>query len=183
MKYTSEVFARLSKGQFVSSNSIDPQVRAVYTDIEENQAEYESFFEQIDFQLAAGDGYYYFSRREAKVTTENKLRSLLPWIDYLDFLKTYDATFDAGTQFNSAQIEVRVASDIELKEKMSRLFPDKQSVRDKTEALVANLVNAGYAEEVNTIEGMYQVTNAFRYIQNLIDCINIDEEVRDEIPE
>lgn len=183
MKYTNDVFQRLSRGQFISSNSIDPEVRAIYNDIEECQAEYEDFFAKIDFVLSAGDGYYYFSRREPKVATENKLRGLLPWIDILDFLKTYDTSFGAGTQFNSAHIEVRVSSDPDLKDKLAHLFTEKNSVRDKLDAIVEMLTKQGYAEEVNPAEGMYQVTTAFRYIENLMDCINIDEEVKDEIPE
>ena len=54
MKYTSEVFQRLSRGQFLSSNSIDANTRAIYNDVEENQQEYEDYFNQIDFQLSTG---------------------------------------------------------------------------------------------------------------------------------
>lgn len=66
MKYTSEVFQRLSKGQFLSGNSIDAETRAIYNDVEENQQEYEDYFKQIDFQLSAGDGFYYFSRKRGE---------------------------------------------------------------------------------------------------------------------
>ena len=183
MKYTSEVFQRLSKGQFISSNSIDFETRAIYNDIEENQQEYEEYFRLIDFILSAGDGFYYFSRREARVNIENKLQSLFSWIDYLDFLNTYDTTFDAGTQFSLAQMEIRLSADLELKEKLSRLFQDKQSNRDKLEALANAMLNMGFAEQTNEAEGRYQVTSAFHYIEQIISCINIDEEVKDEIPE
>ena len=183
MKYTSEVFQRLSRGQFISSNSIDAVTRAIYNDIEDNQQEYEDYFSQIDFQLSAGDGFYYFSRKEAKVIVENKLQSLFSWIDYLDFLKTYDTSFDAGTQFSLAQIEVRLSSDLELKEKILPLFPEKTSTRDKIEALAGTMVNMGFAEQVNEMEGIYQVTSAFHYIEQVIMSINIDEEVKNEVPE
>ena len=183
MKYTSEVFQRLSRGQFISSNSIDAETRAIYNDIEDNQQQYEDYFSQIDFQLSAGEGFYYFSRKESKVIVENKLQSLFSWIDYLDFLKTYDTTFGAGTQFNLAQIEIRLSTDLELKEKLSQLFADKSSNRDKIEALAATMVNMGFAEQVNEMEGLYQVTSAFHYIEQIIMCININEEVKDEIPE
>jgi hypothetical protein len=183
MKYTNEVFQRLSRGQFISSNSINPDTRAIYNDIEEYQSDYEKYFELIDFQLSSGDGYYYFSRKEQKVTTENKLKSLTPWIDYLDFLTNYDTTFEAGTQFTPAQIEVRVASDVELRDKLEHIFEDKQSIRDKIEALANVLASQGFAEVVNEVDGKYQVTMAFRYITNIIECLNIDEEVKDEIPE
>ena len=182
MKYTSEVFQRLSRGQFISSNSIDAETRAIYNDIEDNQQQYEDYFNQIDFQLSAGEGFYYFSRKESKVIVENKLQSLFSWIDYLDFFKTYDTTFGAGTQFNLAQIEIRLSTDLELKEKLSQLFADKSSNRDKIEALAQALVNMGFAEQVNEMEELYQVTSAFHYIEQIIMCININEEVKDEIP-
>jgi hypothetical protein len=120
MKYTSEVFQRLSRGQFISANSILPEVRAIYNDIEDNEKEYIDYFSQIDFQLESGDGYYYFARHEQKVIIENKLRALYAWTDYLDFLTSYDSTFGAGTQFTLAQIEVRVGCDVELNLNISR---------------------------------------------------------------
>ena len=80
-------------------------------------------------------------------------------------------------------MEIRLSSDIELKEKLTRLFPDRQSNRDKLEALAGVMVNMGFAEQTNETEGRYQVTSAFNYIEQIISCINIDEEVKDEIPE
>ena len=183
MKYTSEVFQRLSRGQFLSSNSIDANTRAIYNDVEENQQEYEDYFNQIDFQLSSGDGFFYFSRNESKVIIENKLQSLFSWIDYLDFLKTYDTAFDAGTQFSLVQMEVKLSMIPGLKEKLSQMFPDKISNRQKLEALVDTLESMGFAELVNEADGTYQVTNAFHYIEQIILCINIDEDVKDEIPQ
>ena len=119
MKHTSEIFQRLSNGKFISANSIDPASRALYNDLEENQQDYADYFSQIDFQLCAGDGYFYFARKEAKINVENKLQGLLQWI----------------------------------------------------------------AEQISEIEGMYKVMSAFHYIENIIDCINISEEVSNEIPE
>ena len=80
-------------------------------------------------------------------------------------------------------MEVQLGANLELKDKLQNIFPDKVSNHDKLEALVASLVSMGFAEEVNEIEGFYQVTSAFHYIENIIDCINISEEVSDEIPE
>ena len=183
MKYTSEVFQRLSRGQFISSNSIDADTRAIYNDIEENLQEYEHYFNQIDFQLISGDGFFYFSRKETKVITENKLQSLFSWIDYLDFLKTYDTAFDAGTQFSLVQMEVKLSTIPGLKEKLAELFPDKTSNRQKLESLAGAMENMGFAELVNEADETYHVTNAFHYIEQIILCINIDEDVKDEIPQ
>ena len=183
MKYTSEVFQRLSRGQFISSNSIDAETRAIYSDIEENLQEYEDYFSKIDFLLGSGDGFYYFSRKEAKVITENKLQSLFSWIDYLDFLKTYDTTFDAGTQSSLVQMEVKLSTIPGLKEKLAQMFPDKSTNRQKLEALAGAMESLGFAELVNEADSTYQVTNAFHYIEQIILCINIDEDVKDEIPQ
>ena len=183
MKHTNEVFQRLSRGQFISANSIQAETRAIYNDIEDNEKEYADYFSQIDFQLESGDGYYYFARAEQKANIESKLRSLYVWTDYLDFLTSYDSTFGAGTQFTLAQMEVRVGSDVELKDKVARLFDDKPSTHDKLLALATAMTTQGFAELVSEEEGMYQVTNALRYITHIMDCINIDEEVKDEIPE
>lgn len=111
------------------------------------------------------------------------MQGLLQWIDYLDFLKAYDTSFDVGTQFDIAQMEVQLRSNLELKEKLQGLFPEKSSNRDKLEALVGKLVDNGFAEQISEIEGMYKVMSAFRYIESIIDCINISEEVSNEIPE
>lgn len=183
MKYTSEVFQRLSRGQFISGNSIDVDTRTIYNDIEENQQEYEDYFSRIDFQLNSGEGFFYFSRKEAKVIIENKLQSLFSWIDYLDFLKSYDTAFDAGTQFSLVQMEIKLSTIPGLKEKLAQMFPDKPSNRQKLEALAGALENMGFAELINEAEGTYQVTNAFHYIEDIILCINIDDYVKDEIPQ
>ena len=183
MKYTNEIFQRLSQGQFISSNSVDTETRALFDAIDDNPEAYERYFKEIDFQLSTGDGYYYFSRNETKVIVANKLQSFFSWIDYIDFLKTYDTSFSAGTQFSLAQIEIRLATELELKEKLSHLFVEKQSNREKIEALAEALKNKGFAELINEREGMYQITSAFHYLEQIILCININEEVKDEIPE
>ena len=183
MKYTSEVFLRLSRGQFISDNSVDSDTRAIYADIEENQADYEDYFRQIGFILSSGDGYYYFSREEQSVDIERKLQAVYHWIDYLDFWKTFDTSFDAGSQFNLAKIEHRLSSDIELKEKLTSLCPDKKTNREKIKSLADALVSAGYAEEINETEQTFQVTSAFHYIEQLIMCINIEEETKNAISE
>lgn len=181
MKYTSEIFQRLSRGQFISSNSINADTRAIYNDIEENQQEYEEYFGHIDFHLSSGNGFYYFSRKEAKVNIENKLQSLFSWIDYMDFLKTYDTAFDAGTQFSLVQMEVKLSTIPGLKEKLEQMFPDRPSNRQKLEALAGAMENMGIAELVNEADSTYQVTNAFHYIEQIILCINIDEDMKEEV--
>ena len=66
MKYTEEIFNILSKGGFISSNSVSPAMKRYYDAIEEELAEYYEYYKGIGFYLEGGDGYYLFTRREAK---------------------------------------------------------------------------------------------------------------------
>ena len=183
MKHTKEIFQRLSRGQFISSNSVDRDIRTLYNDIEENQQEYTDYFSQIDFQLMGGDGYFYFSRNEARQTLENKLQAFFKWIDYIDFLKTYDTTFGAGTQFRVSNLEGRMASDLELREKLGNLRIDETTNHDKIRRIADDMANLGFAELVNAADEEFQVTNAFNYLEQILMCFNINEDLDDEIPE
>ncbi len=183
MRYTSEVFNLLSGGKFLSENSIQPMAKAMYDDVEENFSEYAVYFGKIDFTLEAGDGYFYFSRKEAKGSTERKLKNFFKWIDYLDFLKAYDNTFSQGTQFNLAEMETRLQTNIEMKDKLADLPIDKTSNREKLEYIVSDLTRQGFAEKTDEIRCVYQVTSAFRYLEDIIQIININEETEHEIPE
>ncbi len=181
MNYTKEVFKLLSDGRFLSSNSVTPMGKAIYDDVEEHFAEYAEYFDKIDFHLEAGNGYFYFSRKEQRTTTEQKLKSFYNWIDYIDFLKTYDSTFGQGTQFNLAEMETRLSTNVEMKEKLAELPIEKTSNRDKLEQLAKELTRQGFAEVIDEIDGRYQVTSAFNYLEEIISIINISEEEENEI--
>ena len=63
IKQTAEIFEILSKGGFISSDSTNPNIRQLYTVIEDNQSELYDFFAAINFILESGNEYYYFSSR------------------------------------------------------------------------------------------------------------------------
>ena len=107
IKQTAEIFEILSKGGFISSDSTNPNIRQLYTVIEDNQSELYDFFAAINFVLESGNEYYYFSRRENKVDLERKLEIAVRWIDVLDFIKTYDAAFSSGFRFQPADMVVK----------------------------------------------------------------------------
>ena len=119
MKYTEEIFNILSKGGFISSNSVLPAVKRYYDAIEEELAEYYEYYKGIGFYLEGGDGYYLFTRREAKVDLERKLE--------------------------------------------------------------AELEKSGMIELENEHDSTYKVLTAFHYMENLVDCITISEELNDEV--
>ena len=71
----------------------------------------------------------------------------------------------------------------ELKEKASKLFTDKKKFDEVVGKLLKELESMGLIEKENELDGTYKVLAAFHYIEDLIDCITISEEVQNEIPE
>ena len=120
---TQRIYERLSRGEFLSVDSSDTSIRHLYEDIEENFDDYADFFKEIGLQLEAGNGYFFFSRiGEGKQSIEQKLESFSKWLDYLDFLKTYNQSFTAGYQFRKSHLIEQISLDIELKGKAGHLY-------------------------------------------------------------
>ena len=55
---TQRIFELLSKGSFLSVDTTEQEARHLYNDIEENFADYESYFLELGLRLESGDGYY-----------------------------------------------------------------------------------------------------------------------------
>ena len=183
MKRSEEIFNILSKGGFIVSNSIKPQNNQLYDLIEEDEQEYADYIAGIGFQLDKGDGYYYFSRREAKVDLQRKLEAMCKWIDYLDFLTTFNSTFGSGFEFHVEDFLIQINSDLELKEKAKKLFLGKKTNQEIVEKLIKEMETMGVVELIDETERAYKVTAAFHYLEELIDCLTISEEIEDEIPQ
>jgi hypothetical protein len=185
IKQTAEIFEILSKGQFISSNSVDEDLRRLYLVIDENFDELYDYFMAIRFFLTRGDEYVYFVRMESKVDMERKLRQAMKWIDILDFVKSFDNSFGSGFRFTPSDISVRLNLDAELKDKLIGLkkYTEKEKYDESIEKVMEILKKEGFVEEENTISRTYKVTAAFHYLEQLVLSINIPEEVKHEIPE
>lgn len=181
---TQRIYERLSRGEFLSVDSIDASTRHLYEDIEENLEDYTDYFREIGLQLEAGNGYFYFSRiGESKQSIEQKLDSFSKWLDYLDFLKCYNQSFTAGYQFRKSHMMEQISLDIEMKEKANHLFKKygAESLVEIVNKLLQEMQSMGFAECVNELDETYKVTSAFRYVEELVDIIQIANE--DEVPE
>ncbi len=181
---TQRIYERLSRGEFLSVDSTDASVRHLYEDIEENQDDYADFFKEIGLQLESGNGYFYFSRiGEGRQSIEQKLESFSKWLDYLDFLKTYNQSFTAGYQFRKSHLTEQVSLDIELKEKAGQLYR-KYGVGSNLEIvnkLLQEMQTMGFAECISEQDETYKITSAFHYAEDLVNMIQIANE--DEVPE
>lgn len=176
LNYTEEIFNILSRGGFISNNSIQTCVKRCYDAIEDHLSEYDEYYSGIGFRLEAGDGYFFFTRKESKVDLQRKLEAVGKWIDYLAFLKTYNSAFGSGLVFSAADIVVRINCDMELKDLAAKLFKDKKSYDEIVDKLVAELEKMGFIEQQNEVERTWKVLASFHYIENLIDCISITDD-------
>ena len=181
---TKRIYDRLSRGEFLSVDSADSTVRHLYDDIEENLDDYADYFREIGLQLESGNGYFYFSRiGESRQTIEQKLESFSKWLDYLDFLKCYNQSCTAGYQFRKSHLIEQISLDIELKEKANHLFR-KYGAGSNIEIvgkLLQEMKNMGFPECVSELDETFKVTSAFRYVEELVEIIQIANE--DEVPE
>lgn len=181
---TQKIYERLSKGEFLSVDSIDISTRHLFNDIEENLEDYTDYFKEIGLKLESGNGYFYFSRLgETKQTIEQKLESFSKWLDYLDFLKCYNQSFTAGYQFRKSHLMEQLSMDIELKEKASHLFKkyNASSNAEIVNKLLQELQTIGFAECISEQDETYKIISAFHYAEDFVDMIQIANE--DEIPE
>lgn len=186
-KHTAEIFEVLSKGKFICSNSSNDLNRKLYA-ILEDENHYElltSYFENINFILEKGDGYFYFSRNESKVNLERKLEIAFKWIDLLDFFKTFDPSFGSGFRFSIADVTVRLNTDADLKAKLKGLkkVTKKTNFTEAVSKLAEILIRDNFVELQDEISGTYKVLSSFAYLEELILAIHIPEDVANEIPE
>ena len=181
---TQRIYERLNHGEFLSVDSSDTSIRHLYEDIEENFDDYADFFKEIGLQLEAGNGYFFFSRiGEGKQSIEQKLESFSKWLDYLDFLKTYNQSFTAGYQFRKSHLIEQISLDIELKEKAGHLYKKygAGSYLEIVNKLLQEIQGMGFAECISEQDESFKITSAFHYAEELVNMIQIANE--DEIPE
>ena len=181
---TQQIFERLSRGEFLAVDSADITTKHLYADVEENEEDYASYFEEIGYRLEKGNGYYYFSRiGDSKQSIEQKLDSFAKWLDYIDFLKSYNQSFTAGYQFRKSHLLEQISCDIELKDKARHLSRkiEGESFQAVVTKLLQELTTIGFAELIDDQDETYKITSAFCYAEDLVNMIQIANE--DEIPE
>ena len=175
---TADIFKILSKGLFISSNSSGKATADLYEviDSEGNFELLRDYFLNIGFVLEKGDEYFYFSRQETKQDLEKKIERAYKWIDYVDFLKTFDTSFSSGLRFYISDIISKLKIDADLESKLSAIGKDTKSWDEAVKNIIDDLVKDSFIELCNEISGEYKVLAAFKYVEDLIMAININTE-------
>lgn len=189
-KYTAAIFERLSKGEFICSNSTDSETTRLYDwiDTQEHYEELYDHFEAIGFILEKGDEYYNFSKKHSKIELERKLDNAFRWIDILDFFKSYDNSFGSGYSLSANEIVRMIKADAILKSKADALrntfkMEEKSPYDEIVSKMIDSLVKDGFAElETEAVFRSYKVLSSIKYLETLVNSINIPEEYTNEIP-
>src|SRR5690554_3784070 len=187
-KYTSEIFEILRRGRFICSNSPDDHIKMLYNILEEEETfnELQNYFFHINYQLEHGNEYFYFSRMETNTDLDRKLNKAFRWIDLLDFLKTFDPSFDVGFRFSPAEITNQLKNNADLKNKLDNLKSigaDKKNYSERVKKVIEQLVKDDFVSLENEMSETYKVLTSFNYLKELVTAINIPEEIENEIPE
>ena len=186
-KYTSEIFEVLRRGQFISSNSPSDKIQTLYRVLEDeyNYDKLYDYFIEIKYVLEKGDDYFYFSRVENKADIERKIEKAFQWIDILDFFKTFDSSFSSGFRFTPSEIANQLSTNADLKSKLKslkRITAEKKNYLDQIVKTIESLERESFIALENEITSTYKVLASFKYLEELIDTINIPEEIANEIP-
>lgn len=180
LKNSKEIFEILSKGGFISQNSVNALQRKYFDLLEDDLNSYREYYEGVGFLLESGNGYFYFVRQESRANAVDKLSRFCAWIDRLDFVKTFNSAFEPGFVFTPSKILEQINCDMELKEKALNLYSDKKKSSEIVEKLIDDFVKLGFVEVENDLDGQYRVVAAFRYLEELVCSLNIVE-TSDEI--
>jgi hypothetical protein len=189
--HTARIFEKLSKGDFICSNSSDRDERDLFETIDDatNYELLKDYFGKINFQLEKGNEYYYFSRmNEGKADIERKLHTMLTWIDIYDFFKSNDISFGSGAQLQPVDIANKINVNALLKNKLEALrltlkLDEKMSAYQIILAALKELAKYGYASEVSLLDNTYKIHSSIHYLENMLNNIIINKDVEDAIPE
>lgn len=187
-KYLADIFEILRRGQFICDNSPDQEIQTFYNIMEDKDTfdDLHAYFKQINYILEQGNGYFYFSREEKNADIDRKLDKAFEWIDWLDFLKSYDNTFDVGFRFTPAEIASQLKNNADLKNKLENLKNirgNKRSHDERIRKIIDKLEKENFIALEEEISETYKVLNSFHYLKDLVSIINIPEEIENEIPE
>jgi flagellar motor component MotA len=104
----------------------------------------------------------------------------------LDFFKTFDSSFASGFRFTPSEIANQLSTNADLKSKLNslkKISADKKNNLERIKKIIESLERESFVALENEITDTYKVLASFKYLEEIIDTINIPEEIANEIPE
>ncbi len=181
-----KIFDWLSKGNFISSNAVDQDLRHYYAIIEENFSALYQLYEQVGYSLEEGNNYYHFGKKDElqnSQSVEKKIEKAHKWIDMMAFFTTYDPSFTRGYRFSPSDVLRQINVNVELKEQLDQLSGRTSkkdgNYRDILDSVLKNLRDEGFIDLENERTQTYKVLDAWHYLEQMVMAVNISEEETD----
>ena len=183
-KYYTEVFRRLSSGEFICENTLDIHKKRLYENLCENEQEYAEYFKRIGFFLDHGNGYFQFCEDPNQPISQKAKKTIQEYIDIVDVLDSWSNGIRAGTVFTKTDFLKAVkGEDNDLCNKVKNLRNVGSGPKEMVTQFIKRLSDDGFIERIDDdAEETYQLTSAYNYIIELFNVArtyneeNIDNE-------
>ena len=176
---SAEIFDWLSKGNFISANAVNSDIKHYYNIIEEHFEDLQVLYQQVGFSLESGNNYFYLSKiNEPRQTIETKLEKARRWIDLMAFFTTFNQGFTRGFRFSPQDILREVELNIDLKEQLEKTMQQNKKAdnyRDALDEILKQMSSEGFIELENSLSQTYKVLDAYHYLEQMVRAIFIAE--------
>lgn len=173
---TSQIFELLSRGKFICDNYPNDNHRILYNIVEKHYDELYDYFIHIGYKLSHGIGYFYFSKDENINNIDNKINTILYFIDLLDLIYEYNPSFCIGTKITPSTLVEAVNSNSLLKSKIPKKAK-KDTLYQSCKKVLDDFVSKGVMAIENEEEELYITLSSLEYIEKFIESI---KEINDE---
>ncbi len=177
-KQSKEIFEILSRGNFLCENSPVRHERELYQSCEREFGAHYDFFEHIGFYLIREDGYFYFSKEIPQSQKEDKLQMILEYIDLVELMLQFSATFGVGFRTTVAELSDAVQSNVVLKDRLDRLknISKPQTLHAQCAKVFEKFKKGGFMALEDEHEERYIVLNSYHYIETFLNAVQVSSE-------
>lgn len=174
-KQIQEIFEHLSRGQFLCENSPKRAERRLYELCESDYEAYVEYFDQLGFGLERGERYFYFSKKMATKTIEEKLARMMEYIDLVELMLQFSQTFGVGFRVSVAELEMAAKSNITLKNSIEKLKSSSKSMtlNQQCAKVLESFAKGGFMALEHEHEQRYTVLSSFTYLQTFLFAIEV----------
>jgi hypothetical protein len=174
-KQSKEIFEILSRGNFLCENSPVRSERDLYAVCEREFGAQYDFFEHIGFYLIREDGYFYFSKESSASQVEDKLQMILEYIDLVELMLQFSATFGVGFRTTVSELSDAVQSNVVLKDRLDRLknIAKLQTLHAQCAKVFEKFKKGGFMALEDEHAERYVVLNSYHYIETFLNAVKV----------
>jgi len=175
-KQSKEIFDILSRGNFLCENSPIRLERDLYQACEREFGGHYDFFEHLGFYLIREDGYFYFSKELSASAKEDKLHMILEYIDLVELMLQFSASFGVGFRVTVRELADAVASNSVLKNSLDRLknISKPQTLHAQCAKVFEKFKKSGFMALEDEHEERYIVLSSYHYIETFLNAIRVE---------